>query len=142
MKNPNERVVRSALWANALFSLLCGGTLILFSGATAALSQVLGPMEFALLGASLLPFSLVVGLNARQRPLKRGQVMLISSMDFAWVVATILLGVTWPTLFTAQGWLAAALVALAVGALCWLQLYGLFQTRSENPRTESHRPAA
>lgn len=133
MDTGNERLVRNALWGNALFSLLCGTVLIVFSGPASAFSDALGPLEFALLGASLLPFAFAVAFSARRRPLKPVHVLVISSMDLAWVIATIILGAVWPTLFTPQGWLAAALVALAVDTFCLLQLFGL-RRLSLNPK--------
>ncbi|MFT5354383.1 MAG: hypothetical protein ACI9KE_001588 [Polyangiales bacterium] len=126
MTNPrNERLVRSALSANALFSLLCGGALLLFSAPSATLSATLGATEFALLGASLLPFALVVAVTARGKPIRVPHVLVISSMDLIWVIATLVLGAAWPTLFTTQGWIAAALVALIIMVFCLLQLLGL-----------------
>ena len=129
MKTPSPSLLRLALRGNALFSTLCGLTLLLAAG---PLAPPLGIPALALriVGASLLPFAVGLWRNAARQPISRKEAWVAVGLDLGWVAgsAVLILGELWP-LEVAGRW---AVIAAAEVVLLWaiLQILGLRRSQS------------
>ncbi|MFK8001706.1 MAG: hypothetical protein AB8H86_19080 [Polyangiales bacterium] len=121
----NERIVRRALGANAVFSLCTGVSLLLFASSLGPRLGVHPAWVLQVIGAALVPFGLGVAFVAKQKPLRASWVAAISLMDAGWVVGTLMLALFWPGVMNQVGWTATVVVALFVDAFCIAQLVGL-----------------
>lgn len=130
----NERFVRRALAANAVFSLSTGAALMLFASYLASRLGVHPAWALQALGGALIPFGLGVAFVATKKTLQASWVAAISLMDAGWVVGTLILALFWPGVMNQVGWTAAVVVALFVDAFCIAQLVGLRRlTANPNP---------
>ena len=111
-----------SLKANALFSTVCGATLIIASTNLAELFEV--PRSLVLfVGASLIPFAALVwwvSTNPRST-----HVRLIIAGDAAWVVSALVLIVGFPQTMSTIGLWALGVVTVVVADLAIAQGVGL-----------------
>lgn len=110
--------------ANAFFSAATGATAMLRPEAVAEALGLATSHVVPWIGGGLIAYSLLLA-----ELLRRGApslpVAMCSLADFAWVVATIVLGLTVPTLLSSQGWLWMTAVAALVAIFGALQAKGL-----------------
>lgn len=132
----NERFVRRALAANAVFSLCTGVSLMLFASSLGPRLGVDPAWALQALGGALVPFGLGVAFVAKQKPLRASWVAAISLMDAGWVIGTLILALFWPGVMNQVGWTVAVVVALFVDAFCIAQLVGL-RRLTANPNAEN-----
>jgi len=121
------------LSANGIFSVTSGFIMLAMSG---SLSSFLGLSDHRWLlglGGILLVFGGALLLRARSRCVTRVEAIAISAMDLGWVVASIVLIVALPGLFTSSGMIAILAVAAVVLAFFELQAFALWKTRAQSP---------
>jgi uncharacterized membrane protein YesL len=119
------RLLRVALVGNALFSALSGGVMIVASGLVTDTLGWTGPELWPFIGAGLWIFAADLLWQARRARPVPWQALLSSVGDGCWVVATVGLALTYPSLMNATGWGLAAAVAVIVALFGFLQLGGL-----------------
>lgn len=129
---PSTRRLRAALRANVMFSLLCGGALVV-GGGFAAEPWGLGPAPLLpAVGVGVILFGVVVArlAVAPSEPLRRWATLVVAA-DACWVLGSIalLLIVDLPL----PGSAAVASVAATVAALAGWQLAGVAAVRSGDP---------
>ena len=121
-------IARVALLCNAGFSALCGLAFALDAERLAtellAGSPDVGALGLRVLGVGLVVFSALLAWVALRRGLTAGQILLITSLDVAWIAGSLLVIGLAAGVFTAAGVTAVALVALAVTLFATGQGFG------------------
>ncbi|MBN8595407.1 MAG: hypothetical protein J0M33_26890 [Anaerolineae bacterium] len=84
-------IVKSALFSNAIFSVVSGGVLLTLAQSIADLIGIGDPLLYQVVGAGLIGFAGVVGWVGTRSPINPFWVVLISLADGLWVVGTVLL---------------------------------------------------
>ncbi len=121
--NPT-RTLRSALFANALFSLTSGTLFVLLAGPLTRFVGLSDVMVLRLLGIGLLPFGAWVYTLSRSESLTPTLGRVVSVLDAQWVLGTLILLLGWPDLLSAAGQALAIGIALCVASFAGWQLYG------------------
>jgi hypothetical protein len=129
----NARLLRLALGANGIFSLLTGGACLMAPSAIASLIFVASPSLFGLssstlvveLGLGLMGFGALVLWTASQPQLHRGRAKLITFMDAGWVLGSIGLLALTSDIWTPAGFAIVSIVAIAVALFALDQALGL-----------------
>jgi len=124
------KILRQALFLNGLFSGVSGLLLVVMNGPLVTVLGIGSPLMLAILGAVLLLFSMGLILNARRPEISRGEAILASILDLAWVVGSIFLLVGAPQTLSPAGYWAVILVAEVVALFATFQLFGLWRSRS------------
>ena len=117
----SSRLLRLALNCNLVFSALCGLAILIWP----AIGPALGPLPgwlMTALGVGLLGFAVLI--SAVLWRLRVGMALLISVMDFLWVISTLPLAII-PGFLTNQGQVVVVSVAAIVGLWGILQLAGI-----------------
>ncbi len=127
MSSTNESFLRRSLLANALFTTLCGLSLVFASGTLANLIGAVGSTELIVAGVVLLLYAIDLARTALGTHLPRGRIYYFIILDVLWVIgsALILWGISVP--FTAAGRWIIVLIADAVGLFAVLQYVGLLR---------------
>ena len=117
-----DRLLRRALLGNALFSAVCGVTLLLLA---APLSNALELPVWLLtvIGVGLLPFAAIVALIARDPHLPSARAVI--GADIAWVVAAVAVLVTVGSSMAPSAAITLGIVTVAVADFAVLQWVGL-----------------
>jgi hypothetical protein len=129
MADDSSRLLRRALRANAVFSLLSGGFMLVADGLVAAILgayTALGPIHFV--GLNLVVFAgLLFWLASRDTiPAKAG--LAVVGADLLWVLGSWgAMGAGW---VTGQGWWAVAAVADVVLLFAIVQYVGVRRMRT------------
>jgi hypothetical protein len=128
MKQDPTRLLRTALRANAVFSLSCG---LVLAGGAFTLGPLLGVPAPALLvvGGVLVPFAVQLWLGARRPSISRPEAWTAVALDLCWVLgsAALILFELWP-LTEAGRW---AVIGVAEVVLLWAVLQALGLVRAE-----------
>ncbi|MCU0498810.1 MAG: SRPBCC family protein [Anaerolineae bacterium] len=130
--------LKTALLANALFSILSGLMLILFSDAVRSLIGIGELILYQFVGVGLLGFASIVIWTATRNPINTFLAMMISLADFLWVIGTLLVILGVFSLLQPLG----MLILLGVGAIVLFfgvrQLQGIQEvyTISGDPNTQ------
>lgn len=117
--------LKTALLANALFSLMSGVTSIVFGRFLSTFVGVGAPIVYQVIGVSLVMFALLVALTALQQPLNTLMAAVISLADLLWVVGTFLLIIMAYAALQPVGILLLLGVAIIVLCLALGQLQGI-----------------
>lgn len=127
----DSRLLRRALTGNAVFSTLCGVTLLAAGGLLGPVLAV-PPLALRIVGLTLLPFAFGLWQNAHRVAVHRGEAWLAVGLDLAWVAGSALLvfGDLWPLSY-AGIW---AVLGVAEVVLVCAALQGLGLVRGA-PRT-------
>lgn len=112
---------------NALSSGATGLLLLFFPGPTADLFGASSQIPFAAVGIFLLLFALLVFIQSRRTPLRKGWVKFIIALDIVWVIESLI--ILFPKMFgfSFPGYALIAAVALWVALMAFLQARGLKQ---------------
>ncbi|MEP3276304.1 MAG: SRPBCC family protein [Stappiaceae bacterium] len=136
-------IARWFLGGNAVFSSVCGLTLISAAG---PVSEILlsdsgspGPLILRLLGVGLLIFALDLALMAANKYVSRREVVLIVLADLGWVVGSALLVFDFGDLLTSGGKTVVELVAVIVGVFALGQLVGSLRINAPLSKVEMKR---
>ncbi len=128
---PSPTLLRRALAANALFSTLCGALCLLAAPRLAPAMGLASPIALYVVGASLLPFALLVARNARREQPILMEALGVSLADLGWVLGSaVLLALPLAREFTMLGRELIIGVALCVLACALAQLLGLQRLRA------------
>ena len=117
----NQKMLRTALKGNAIFSILSGLTLILFN----TFFQTLFATDLSLwiLGLALLFFAGQVLYTALRKSLVKKEVVSIIVMDILWVIGSVVLLIAVPGIPTMGKWIVI-LVALFIADFAVFQYLG------------------
>ena len=99
----SNRLLKRALFANSLFSLISGGILLAFPRFILELIGIGSPLLFRLLGFALIVFAALVALLSRQPRPDPFYALLISVADLLWVVGTAVVIALGYGVFTSTG---------------------------------------
>jgi len=123
--NNNSKQIRTALFANAIFSGLCGADLLLFKGSFANIMGVTEPFILLIIGIGLSFFAILLLTTAFSKNINPKIVKLITAQDWAWVIGSIviLIGQFFP--LTIVGNLLITIIALVVASFAIWQRVGL-----------------
>jgi len=121
MFSRSSRLLRFALSCNLVFSALCGLAVLIWPSIGPALGPLPGWLMTSL-GVGLLGFAALIGAVLWR--LRVGAALLISVMDFLWVISTLPLAII-PSFLTSQGQIVVVSVATIVALWCLLQLAGI-----------------
>lgn len=113
--------IKTALKANALFSLLSAATLLSLPQFLAQQFGLKSPLPLYIIGAGLLFFVLSLLYTASRPVVNHGQVQSIVIQDALWVLASLIILVVQPFGLSTVALWAIAIVALVVGALGYWQ---------------------
>jgi len=126
MENPSKKgqqLLRTALLANASFSIISGLTLVLAGREIVRLLGLPDAVSLVPLGVSLLVFAAVLVLFARKKSIKLSDAWIAVVMDAAWVIGS------YPLLFMAPfstgGKWIVGIVAEVVMVFALLQWFGI-----------------
>jgi hypothetical protein len=123
MRNAN-RLLKTALISNAIFSMISGMLLICLNGFFIVLFKVshfqFWPIGVGLTGFSILVFS--IGLKHFDNSKK---IMPIIISDVVWVIASVFVLLTRPLNISFEGYRLIAIIAVIVGGFCVLQYLGI-----------------
>jgi len=119
--------LKNVMLINALSSGATGLLLLFFPGYTAELFGASSQMPFVAVGAFLLLFALLVFMQSRRKPLRKGWVKFIIALDIIWVVESLI--ILFPKMFDLSflGYALIGAVALWVALMAVLQARGLKQ---------------
>ncbi len=124
----HSNVLRRALQANGLFSVLSG---VVLAVSPAQVSSFLGldmPGLINFLGAGLIGFAVALFWLAAEPRIRRSLALTVILLDIAWVVGSILLLINDIVSFTSHGMWAIAIVSGIVAVFAALQSYGLHRS--------------
>lgn len=121
----NSTLLRLALDGNALFSALCGVTLVSATESAAAVIGDVDPWILRLLGVGLLLFAAFLVWVARRPTPSASYALLATGADLGWVAGSAVLLVLPVPIFSATGAGLVASVAGVVLVFALLQLAGL-----------------
>ncbi len=123
-----DATLRTALWANAVFSALSGAVLAAGSG---VLGPWLGipPAVLVGVGLALLPWAFLLHRNAGRPEPSRAEARLAVAGDVMWVLGSVAVLVLDPLGLTAAGKVAVVVVALMVADFAIWQSIGLGRLR-------------
>jgi len=133
------RLIKQALRANALFSLLIAIDILLFSQPIAEVMGGFDSIYLTILGVGLLGFSVFLLFISERRSINLRLVKIITFMDVGWIIGSVLLIIFAPWLST-TGIVLIIGVALVVGLCAYFQTKGmqeLIQGNSEYNRMEA-----
>lgn len=117
--------LKTALLFNAVFSAVCGGLLLLFPSAVAALMGDFNPLILMVLGAGLLLFAVDVAWVATRKPISQLLAKMITTADVAWVLATPVVMIVAAPWLSVWGQVLLLDVALLVAFCALCQWRGL-----------------
>lgn len=137
MSAQSDRLLRTTLNINAVFTALSGFALVLFAAPLARLltpaTAVAGlPVDtiLMLLGAGLVLFGLAAGWIARGVPISMPLARAIFWADVAWVAGTVLLLLAAGSWFSLGGLIAVIAVGLVVADFATFEYLGLRRLRA------------
>ena len=122
-------LLRTTLTVNAVSTALCGAVLLAFALPLAPVLGLPGPLPLAVFGALLVAFAAQVWW-ARREPLDLRQASAILVMDVAYVIASVVLLLVWPSLLSPIGKVFTALVADLVAVFAVLEYVGIRRARA------------
>ncbi len=123
MESSNTTTLRTALAANAVFSLSCAGGMIFFPSQVGQLLAIDAPLLLLGLGLGLVIFAADLIHQATRRRMATWRALYASMADLLWVVASLVLLVLLPQLFAPAG----RVLVLAIAGM--VMLFGLWQLR-------------
>ncbi len=118
-------MLKVGMWGNAAFSAATGLTLVSASGPVAAFMGIGKSSALLGVGVALLLFAAHLAVAARRKPIRAGEVYLLSGMDGLWVLGTIVILASGAAPFSHAGTLTFALVGLLVAQFMVLQILGV-----------------
>ncbi|WP_299745792.1 SRPBCC family protein [uncultured Tateyamaria sp.] len=123
-----SKIARAFLGLNSIFSILIGADLLIAPGHAAELlfaqPATWHIISLRILGVGLALFGMCLLLMRRNRFLTKGQVAVISALDFGWVLASAVVLIIYGAFFTVFGKTAIVLVAGIVAIFAIGQLVG------------------
>lgn len=121
----NDRTLRQGLLANAIFSSLCGLSMVLAAPTLAAWAGLPGPLPLWILGPGLLLFAADLLHQASRPQISRSRALTTTLADLGWVVGSAALLLGWPELLNGAGRIAVIVVAVVVADCALWQGLGL-----------------
>ena len=127
MKSNAHPVLRFGLLGNAFFSTACAAVLLITAATLAPKMGLTDPAYLKSVGLSLIPFAIFLVIAANRASVRLKEVYLLSAMDAMWVVGSAILLLSGIAPFTSLGIALVIGVAIMVGLLMCLQLWGARQ---------------
>ncbi|CAM2005404.1 hypothetical protein [Acanthopleuribacter pedis] len=114
-------------FANALFSLLTGATLLVLAPQAAVWLGLQHAAIPAVIGGSLLFFAGHILIALKRRKPIVAELVYFTVLDVVWVLASVVLLVAFPGTLSREGRFAVLAVGVVVEALATLQAWGLWR---------------
>ena len=131
--------LRTALFANAVFSALCGLVMLAWSEFVGTLLGLQALLVFRLIGCGLLLFAAALLHQATRPRLATWRALYASVADFLWVISSLLGLLLFPRLFSETGVAVVLVVAAVVLTFSIWQMRGIDRAhRAENPALHRH----
>jgi hypothetical protein len=128
MTHSRFRLLQLTLTVNAVSTALFGVALVVAAAPLAPVLGLTGPWPLVVFGALMLGFALRVW-RVRREPLDLREAGTILALDVAYVVATVVILLAWPSVLSPIGRLLAAAVADLVTVFAILEYVGLRRAR-------------
>lgn len=109
-----ETKLKMTLKANALFSLISGLTLLIFSETIAFLMNLNSNLPLTIIGVGLLLFVMLILFVTYQKSINLKLVKSIIIQDILWVIGSIILLIAHPFGISLEGNIAILIVAIIV----------------------------
>ncbi|MEM7735300.1 MAG: SRPBCC family protein [Deinococcota bacterium] len=119
------RVLRAALSANAIFSFMCGITLVIAPARVATWLGGAPSIVLRVIGIGLVVFAFDLIHQASRKRLATWRALYASAADYLWVLATLILLAFFPNALSAQGQDLVLFIALCVFVFGSWQLLGI-----------------
>lgn len=116
-----ENRLRIILKANALFSLVSGLSMILFSNQIMAFLNISPSIVLELIGFGLLFFVLLLTFAVYKNKLSKNLVYIIIALDITWVISSVIILIFDPFTISILGNVAIVLIAMIVSLFALLQ---------------------
>lgn len=116
-----EFVLRVLLTSNAVFSALCGLSILVFTSTLSEWMYPLPPEWLRFIGLALLPFAAWLPWAALRQTIDVRQVRLIIILDWAWVAASAVLILLQAGNLRPFAYWLIAVIACAITSFAWLQ---------------------
>ena len=113
--------LKSALLLNGISSGITGAGLVILAGPTARLFETSDKLPFVYTGIFLIAFALLVVRTAFSKKLNSTSLMVISTLDLAWIAGSIGLVIVAGTAISMVGNVLIIAVAAWVGLMAVLQ---------------------
>jgi hypothetical protein len=130
---PSRTILHTAFRTNAFLSGLTGA-IFLVAGHRLGPLFGLAPAVLWLLGAGLVSFAAHLAYVARQPVMRRGPALYFLVCDVAWVAASALILLGWPSLMTGIGRLVFAVIADAVAIVAVAEFVGYRRLTAARPQ--------
>ena len=124
LQTDRATLLRRALQADSIFTLLGGLLLIVDSGPLATLMGLPWSWAFAIVGVGLLGYAALLFLAARRTPIDRRQALGFIVADAIWVVASVVIVLDGVAPLSAAGFWGVLIVADIVAVLGVLKYIG------------------
>ena len=123
----HQRLLKNALTGNALFSVVSGVAILVANRWVVKFLGLPENVSLAILGASLIGYAVLLGINAHRSKIKITEAWVAVIMDVIWVVGSYALILAVP--FSVGGKWIVALVAELVLAFAVVQWLGIRRIR-------------
>ena len=125
---PDYRLLKAALLANGVFSIITGLVAVLFADAIGDFMEV-EPLVLRFIGVGVVVFGATVYWFSRHDPFERGFGVFTTIADLTWVAGSAILLIGYPDLVTSGGNVLIGVIALFVLVFAVLQVIGLRRAR-------------
>ncbi len=125
-----SKLLRPALWANAVFSGATGVAMLVAGGPIAALIGIETVAILTVIGVGLILFSADLIHQATRESISTQRALAASVADIGWVAGSVVLLAGWHSAFTATGIALVIGVAVVVEAFATMQLVGVRALRA------------
>ena len=133
------RPLRTALFANAVFSAVCALMMIVWTGSVETLLGLQTPWLLRLVGLGLLLFSIDLTHQITRPRLETWRALYASVADLLWVIGSVLGVLLFPALLSETGVAVVLAVAGIVLIFALWQVWGIDRAhRAENPALHRH----
>ena len=120
--SPNQTIIRSILYGNAIFSGVSGLLFILASNVVANFIGLEPSPVILVIGIGLAGYTVLIYVNASRKEIFRSFVLTAVISDSVWVLLSILLLTTGWVQFSVDGKWTVGLIAMLVDVFATLQI--------------------
>lgn len=131
MKSRSDSLLKRALMANAVFSVLSGMATVIFG---ARIADFMSVSRVLLVGVGVFGFGIVVLIIARRDPIDLKAASWVVLADGSWVMIAIVLIVGLPAAMSGGGRWLFGVVSVVVAGLGVGQMIGIRRLRQANPK--------
>lgn len=120
-----EQKLRNVLKANAVFSMLSGAAMLIFSQAISDWMNIANPIVLMIIGGGLILFGGFVWYQGSRKSLNLKEVKSIIIQDWLWVIGSVVIIGLQLFQINFQGYILMGIIALIVADFAFFQRYFL-----------------